>query len=284
MSYFRYPLIMSLLCVSVLSALEAGAHAEHDKARYVAVDGVDEGRCDQLSAPCRTIAYAAIQAGKGDKILLSDGRYDITDVDSIFYLASSAVPVTGGYQKGSYKPTAQPGNTILVGVPPEFSGGLAEKGFRVITDTKGLNREQQQYLNAKQTQLDAMAQAQSEVPCVAGKAGEFSCNNLDLLAHVPLATLGSANSHGNDIWGHFDLNDKREYALVGLTNGVSVVEVTDPVNPRVVSFIASQNTIWRDLKTYQYPSIWRALTINTFLMYIPVGGLKTANSYRYTMS
>ncbi len=252
MSYFRYPLIMSLLCVSVLSALEAGAHAEHDKARYVAVDGVDEGRCDQLNAPCKTIAYAAIQAGKGDKILLSDGRYDITDVDSIFYLASSAVPVTGGYQKGSYKPSAQPGNTILVGVPPEFSSGLAEKGFRVITDTKGLNREQQQYVNAKQTQLDAMAQAQGEVPCVAGKAGEFSCNNLDLLAHVPLATLGSANSHGNDIWGHFDLNDKREYALVGLTNGVSVVEVTDPVNPRVVSFIASQNTIWRDLKTYQY--------------------------------
>ena len=252
MFYSRRPLNICLLCALVLIPAQLFAHAEHDKERYVAVDGLDQGRCDQKESPCKTIAYAAKQAGKGDKILLAEGRYDITDVDSIFYLASSAVPVTGGYQKGSYKPAAPAGNTILVGVPPEFSQGLAEKGFTVITDTKGLNREQQQYLNAKQTQLTAMGQAQAAVPCVAGVAGEFNCNNLDLLAHVPLATLGNNNSHGNDIWGHFDLNDNREYALVGLTNGVSIVEVTDPVNPRVVSFIASQNTTWRDLKTYQY--------------------------------
>lgn len=252
MSYFPFQLARFLLGVLVLSPSFAFAHAEHDKERYVAVDGLDEGRCDQKNTPCKTIAYAAKKAGKGDKILLSEGRYDITDVDSIFYLASSAVPVTGGYQQRSYKPAAQTGNSILVGVPPEFSAGLADKGFTVITDTKSLNREQQQYITAKQTQLDAMAQVQRELPCIAGKAGEFSCNKLDLLAHVPLATLGNSNSHGNDIWGHFDLNDKREYALVGLTNGVSVVEVTDPVNPRVVSFIASQNTVWRDLKTYQY--------------------------------
>ena len=257
MFYFRYLSAIFLLPVSVLSisALNCApvfAHAEHDKERYVAADGVDEGRCDEKIAPCKTIAYAAKQAGKGDKILVAEGRYDITDVDSIFYLASSAVPVSGGYQKGSYKPAAQTGKTILVGVPVEFSSGLADKGFTVITDTKGLQREQQQYLNAKQSQLDAMAQAQVAMPCVAGKSGEFSCNKLDLLAHVPLATLGNSNSRGNDIWGHFDLNDKREYALVGLTNGVSIVEVTDPLNPRRVSFIASQNTIWRDLKTYQY--------------------------------
>lgn len=252
MFYFRYLSAILLLSVSVLNCAPVFAHAEHDKERYVAVNGVDEGRCDEKIAPCKTIAYAAKQAGKGDKILVAEGRYEITDVDSIFYLASSAVPVSGGYQKGSYKPAMSAGNTILVGVPVEFSSGLADKGFTVITDTKGLKREQQQYLNAKQSQLDAMAQAQVAMPCVAGKAGEFSCNKLDLLAHVPLATLGNSNSRGNDIWGHFDLNDKREYALVGLTNGVSVVEVTDPVNPRRVSFISSQNTIWRDLKTYQY--------------------------------
>ncbi len=252
MSYSFHRLTIRLMCTLMLAPAQVYAHAEHDKERYVAVDGLDQGRCDQKESPCKTIAYAARQAGKGDKILLAEGRYDITDVDSIFYLASSAVPVTGGYQKGSYKPAAPRANTILVGVPPEFSQGLAEKGFTVITDTKGLNREQQQYLNAKQTQLEAMGQMQASIPCVGGAAGEFRCNNLDLLAHVPLTNLGNNNSHGNDIWGHFDLNDNREYALVGLTNGVSIVEVTDPVNPRVVSFIASQNTTWRDLKTYQY--------------------------------
>jgi choice-of-anchor B domain-containing protein len=268
-SYFPFQLARFLLGTLVLSPCLVLAHAEHDKERYVAVDGFDQGRCDQKNLPCKTIAYAAKQAGKGDKVLVAEGSYDITDVESLFYLSSGAVQVIGGYEKGTYKKVtgdktiekksinqkttnAQTGNTILVGVPPEFAQGLADKGFSVIVDSKGLQREQQQYLYAKQSQLTAMANAQAETPCVAGKAGEFSCNNLGLLTHVPLATLGNNNSRGNDIWGHFDLNDNREYALVGLTNGVSIVEVTDPVNPRVVSFIASQNTIWRDLATYQY--------------------------------
>ncbi len=229
------------------------AHAEHDKARYVAETGKDEGRCDLTNAPCKTIAYAAKQAGKGDRILVAEGRYEITDVDSIFYLSSSAVPVTGGHQKNTFQKTsASTGKSILIGVPPEFAEGLAEKGFTVITDTKGLKREQQQYLDAKQSQLNAMAELQSAVYCNAGKAGEFDCNKMDLLAHIPLETLGNSASHGNDIWGHYDLNDQREYALMGLTNGISVVEVTNPQQPRVVSFIASQNTIWRDMSTYQY--------------------------------
>lgn len=234
--------------------LSAGAlgHAEHDKERYVAVDGVDQGRCDLKTAPCKTIAYAAKQAGKGDKILLAEGRYDITDVDSIFYLSSSAVPVKGGFAKGSYKPSPTSGKTILVGVPPQFAAGLGDQGFTVIADTKGLNREQQSTLVAKESQLSAMSQSQALTACVDGQAGEFSCNRIDLLAHVSLKSLGNSNSNGNDIWGHYDLNDGREYALVGLTNGVSIVDVSDPQQPRLVSFIASEKTIWRDLKTYQY--------------------------------
>lgn len=240
-------------CYICCPATVAFAHAEHDKARYVAENGKDEGRCDLMASPCKSIAYAAKQAGKGDRILVAEGRYSVVDADTIFYLASTAVPVTGGYQKKSFqKLSAATASTILMGVPAEFAEGLAEKGFTVIADTKGLQREQQEYLQVKQTQLAAMAEAQSAVNCTNGKAGEFECNNLDLLAHVPLATLGNSDSHGNDIWGHYDLNDQREYALMGLTNGISIVEVTDPEHPRVVSFIASQNTIWRDMSTYQY--------------------------------
>lgn len=240
------------LCFSIILPTLAWAHAEHDKARYVADTGTDTGRCDLRASPCKTIAYAARQAGKGDKILVAEGRYDITDVDSIFYLTSSVVPVRGGLQKGTYAESSRPQKSILVGVPAEFAEGLAHKGFTVISDTKGLAPVQQAYLEAKESQLEAMQQAQQQTPCRAGKAGEFDCNNIDLLAHVPLRTLGNSHSNGNDIWGHVDLNDNREYALMGLTNGVSIVEVTDPANPRVVSFLASQQTIWRDIKTYQY--------------------------------
>lgn len=249
---FRY-LALAGICYCGGYSASLLAHAEHDKARYVAETGRDQGRCDQLAMPCKSIAYAAKQAGKGDRILVAEGRYNVADAESIFYLSSSAVPVTGGYQKKSFqKLSASTSVTVLVGVPVEFAQGLAEKGFAVIADTKGLQREQQEYLHAKQTQLMAMAEAQTAVNCSNGKAGEFSCNRLDLLAHVPLATLGNSNSHGNDIWGHYDLNDQREYALVGLTNGISIVEVTDPERPRLVSFIAGQNTIWRDISTYQY--------------------------------
>lgn len=243
------PWLFVFLCAA---APGVWAHAEHDKERYVAVEGKDEGRCDKKESPCKTIAYAARQAGKGDKILLAEGRYDITDVDSIFYLSSSAVPVNGSFRKGSYKPSNKSGSTILVGVPPQFAEGLGDRGFTVITDTKGLNRDQQAQLNAKQEQLAAMNQSQALTPCVNGTASSFSCNKIDLLSHVSLSQLGNSNSNGNDIWGHYDLNDGREYALVGLTNGVSIVEVTDPEQPRLVSFISSENTIWRDLKTYQF--------------------------------
>ncbi len=249
---FRYLAAWSI-CYCGLSVQAVLAHAEHDKARYVAENGKDKGRCDLVEAPCKSIAYAAKQAGKGDRILVAEGRYNVADADSIFYLSSSVVPVTGGYQKKSFqKISATSAATILVGVPTEFANGLAEKGFTVIADTKGLQREQQEFLQEKQTQLVAMAEAQTATNCINRKAGEFSCNRLDLLAHVPLATLGNSNSRGNDIWGHYDLNDQREYALMGLTNGISIVEVTDPEHPRVVSFIASQNTIWRDMSTYQY--------------------------------
>jgi choice-of-anchor B domain-containing protein len=249
--------INTFLMVFVMIPLLAFAHAEHDKERYVASDGEDVGRCDQKNTPCKTIAYTAHQAGKGDRVLVAEGRYEVTDADSIFYLASTAVPISGGYSRDnysrdSYKPSASRENTLLVGVPAEFAASLAEKGFSVISDTKGFSREQKVTLQAKKIQYQAMNTSQAESVCVDGKAGAFECSRMNLLAHVTLPTLGDATSQGNDIWGHYDLNDGREYALVGLTNGVSIVDVTQPTQPRVVSFISSTRTIWRDLAVYQY--------------------------------
>ena len=52
----------------------------------------------------------------------------------------------------------------------------------------------------------------------------------------------------NDIWGYAD--GSTEYALVGLTNGFSVVDITDPSNPSELFFISGSNSIWRDVKTW----------------------------------
>ncbi|CAN5277892.1 hypothetical protein BH09BAC1_BH09BAC1_01610 [soil metagenome] len=52
----------------------------------------------------------------------------------------------------------------------------------------------------------------------------------------------------SDIWGY--AANGREYALVGLYNAVSIVDVTDPVNPVALHNIPGASTVWRDLKTW----------------------------------
>lgn len=37
--------------------------------------------------------------------------------------------------------------------------------------------------------------------CVNGKAGEYSCENVDLLAFLSHQAMGSTTREGNDIWG-----------------------------------------------------------------------------------
>ena len=64
-----------------------------------------------------------------------------------------------------------------------------------------------------------------------------------------LGTYNYNNSEGNDIWGWVDAN-ANEYALVGLTNGLSCVNVTIPSSPIEEFFISDVNSIWRDVKTW----------------------------------
>ena len=54
----------------------------------------------------------------------------------------------------------------------------------------------------------------------------------------------------NDIWGWTDPNSGIEYALVGTTAGVSIVDVSDATNPTKKQFVQGPYGIWRDLKTW----------------------------------
>jgi hypothetical protein len=49
--------------------------------------------------------------------------------------------------------------------------------------------------------LDRYEAAASGSPCVDGKAGEYSCNNVDLLGFLRHQDVGSQTREGNDIWG-----------------------------------------------------------------------------------
>ncbi|MBT4064233.1 MAG: choice-of-anchor B family protein [Candidatus Marinimicrobia bacterium] len=92
------------------------------------------------------------------------------------------------------------------------------------------------------------------VPCENGKAGDYDCNSLDLMAYLtPSELSGGVRTELNDIWGWTDSTSGKEYALVGLFNGTSFVDVSNPLIPFVVGFLptATTSATWRDMKVYK---------------------------------
>lgn len=94
----------------------------------------------------------------------------------------------------------------------------------------------------------------------------YPCKNIELLAHLtPSELLGERL---NDIWGWKDPQTGKEYALVGLTDRVTFVDISSPRNPVVVGTLTESlnnpkavqarsslhdeegKSAWRDLKVY----------------------------------
>jgi len=92
--------------------------------------------------------------------------------------------------------------------------------------------------------------AVSATPCVGGTAAGYPCDNIDLLAFMPLSSIGGGE--GNDIWGWTDPQDGKEYALMGRTNGTAFVDISDPENPIYLGNLPTHtsNSSWRDIKVY----------------------------------
>ncbi len=98
----------------------------------------------------------------------------------------------------------------------------------------------------------ASAHQQTITHCVNGFAGPYPCHHVDLLAHLPIQSMGG-DTKANDLWGWTDPQTGKEYALVGLANGTSFVDLSDPLNPRYLGHLAPHTlpSIWRDIKVYQ---------------------------------
>ncbi|MFT7588337.1 MAG: choice-of-anchor B domain-containing protein, partial [Limisphaerales bacterium] len=75
------------------------------------------------------------------------------------------------------------------------------------------------------------------------------CSNA-LTAQLNISLLGQRTYSSNlsDIWGYS--NGSNEYALVGVNNGLSIVDVTTPTSPSEVQFISGPSSTWRDIKTW----------------------------------
>ncbi|MDF2177435.1 choice-of-anchor B family protein [Aliiglaciecola sp. CAU 1673] len=259
-------LIPCIMLAVTLFSQPAIAHAEKGKDRFVAPDGNDSGACDNRLRPCASIAFAARQSNKGDRILVATGSYNIDQQSDLFYVLSELVPVLGGYSRIDLFASQNPDThlTFLNGVPEDYAKRVSEQGFVAIRDQQHKADDQ---LQAKLAEIAELNQAHNQTACVDGKAGSYSCDKVSLVSHMPLSAFTGSPSAANDIWGHVDLNTGIEYALIGLRNGLSVVSLEDPQNPLEISHIAGQSTTWRDVKVYQFYDeqnrVWRAYAYAT---------------------
>jgi choice-of-anchor B domain-containing protein len=105
---------------------------------------------------------------------------------------------------------------------------------------------------AKRADVQPAARLESQpfVACTDGMAGPYPCRDIDLLAYLPHAEIGSGS--GNDIWGWTDPQTGREYALVGQSTGTSFVDITNPTQPIHVGNLPAQTaaSVWRGIKVF----------------------------------
>jgi choice-of-anchor B domain-containing protein len=238
--------------LSIVIFASGFAFADTGVPLYVADTGVDGGDCSSRSQPCASIGYALKVAGKNAQVRVAAGTYSIDDPSDLIYMVSGAVNVTGGHiADNDFSPSAN-GRSLLAGVPIEYRELVRERGFQVIADAKGIDIERSSQANQLLKTYQSAQVSAAATPCTNGSAAGFSCSGVDLLAHVARQDISAAPGAVADIWGFVDLNTQREYAIIGVSVGTAVFDVTDPENPREVGFVDGQSATWRDIKVYQY--------------------------------
>lgn len=80
----------------------------------------------------------------------------------------------------------------------------------------------------------------------------MACTSMLATAQLNMTLLDQIDymPNANDVWGWVDPDDGKEYALVGLVTGVSIVDVSTPTNVQEVQFIPGPSSTWRDIKTW----------------------------------
>jgi choice-of-anchor B domain-containing protein len=239
------PALLLLLSVATVSQ---ASHDESVGARFVQPGGADAGNCLDHHAPCVSVRYALTQAAPGNTVKVGAGIHDLSGIDPETFL-HGPVHATGGYGDADHYYESRPlqVQSIVTGVDARYRNALAVRGFYWAESVAAAQRNEISFAGGV-----ALQQAQA-VPagCVQGSAGQFPCRNLDFLSQIPLAQFASQPVSAANVWGFVDLNDNREYAVLGLRNGTAIVEVTDPANPRQVVTVPGNPSPWREVKVYQ---------------------------------
>ena len=79
-------------------------------------------------------------------------------------------------------------------------------------------------------------------------SAQYTFNKVRLAKQFSLTTFNSGS--GNSCWGYVSPSG-REYALMGLSNKLAFVEITDPDNAEWFASISHGSSTWADVKVYQ---------------------------------
>ncbi|MDA1027715.1 MAG: choice-of-anchor B family protein [Bacteroidetes bacterium] len=98
--------------------------------------------------------------------------------------------------------------------------------------------------------------AGDKIECKDGKSREFSCDNVDLVSFMNVDDLSTERGVGmTDIWGWEDPETGKEWVIIGRTEGVSFVDISDPSHPvwvgEMLKTATSPGSTWRDVKVYK---------------------------------
>lgn len=157
-----------------------------------------------------------------------------------------------GFLPGFGWSIAAAGDVAIISAPgADFFEGV---GYAFRRDLQADQWRERGTLVDKPTGLAAVTGG--EVSCQSGKAGAFSCSQVDLLSFLPVNAIGGKRGIMlNDMWGWTDPETGREIAIVGRNDGTSFIDVTNPTSPVYLGDLpltaGATPNLWRDMKVYQ---------------------------------
>ena len=95
-----------------------------------------------------------------------------------------------------------------------------------------------------------------EVTCSEdGNAVVFGCESVDLVSFLPVSEMGAGRGiRTNDVWGWTDPETGQEIVLVGMTDQMTFVDITNAASPKYLARLPmpeeANGSSWRDMKVY----------------------------------
>ncbi len=171
--------------------------------------------------------------------------YHMDDEYNVYNIEKVTVPGLGQPDRFGAS-FAIDGDTMVVGLPGADGGA----GVTVIMSNAYGNWASERFISDYKG-LDSIVGGTIE--CADGIADRFGCDNIDLLAFLPLSAIGGGRgSMTNDVWGWTDPETGNEYALVGLNDQTAFLDVTDANNPVYIGSLpkteSAPSASWRDIK------------------------------------